>query len=147
MDVVKGLGGKYFINQLQSREGVMLMRGRILGPVASEHSPYYLCDVYPADDREIGVSSQTLVSLDQLTGVTFYADKATQDAAWDELQRQRRAWNARQKAAEAESTPAGPLMIGKIPPEMAEALGLKVEEEKPPAKPRLRRLRKPRNPE
>lgn len=144
MDLVKGLAGKFFINSLQSREGHMLMRGKILGPVASEHSPYYLCDVYPANDKEIGVSSQTLLSLDQLTGVTFYADRETQDAAWDELQRARRAWMARQKA-EAESAPS-PVMIGQIPPEMAEALGIKVEE-KPPPKPRLRRIRKPKEPE
>lgn len=102
MDLVKGLGGKFFINQIQSPQGTMLMRGKIIGPVGMELSPYYLCDVFPANDAEIGVTSQTLLSLDQLTGVSLYADKATQDAAWDELQRQRRAWIERQKKEEAE---------------------------------------------
>lgn len=121
LTLAKALDGKYFINQVPSPQGMQLMRGRILGPIASEFSPYYLCDLFPANDAEIGVTSQTLLSLDQLTGVTLYADQATQDAAWDELQRQRRAWIARQQKKEAEA----PIMVGRMPPEMAKALGLK----------------------
>ncbi len=147
MDIAKGLGGKFFINHLQFQQGGMLMRGKIIGPVGTELSPYYLCDLYPANDNEIGITSQTLLSLDQLTGVYFYPDKATQDVAWDEIQRARRAWIARKQKEEAQEPK---VMFGQMPPEMVEALGIKLEEleeGKPPPKPRLCRIRKPRKPE
>ncbi len=94
------LGGKYFINQLGAQQGTILMRGKIIGPIAGDFSPYYLCDLYPGNDAQIGITSQTILSLDQLSGVYLYEDKETQDAAWAELRRHRAAWLAKQKEEE-----------------------------------------------
>ncbi len=124
------LGGKFFINQLQNQQGTILMRGRILGPVAGDFSPYYLCDLFPGNDNQIGITSQTILSLDQLSGVYLYEDKPTQDAAWLELRRHRAAWVA-QKKKEEEAEKASPVhglpsgvMLASLPEAIAKQLGL-----------------------
>lgn len=92
----RSLVGKYFINQLQaSLAGQTLLRGRVLGPIADSLSPYYLCELFPADDDTIAITTQTVIQLEQLVGVYFYEDRAIFDAAWVNIQRVLRARRAK----------------------------------------------------
>jgi len=91
MDLIlpRSIAGKYFINAIAAAGAPpgsrALIRGKVIGPVASEMSPFYLCDVYPASDREIAITTQTLLTLEQLVGVYFYDDQTTFDAAWRQM--------------------------------------------------------------
>jgi hypothetical protein len=84
----KALSNKFFINSLAAGRGMQaLMRGQIIGPIGVEFSPFYLCRVFPADDDEIEISTETVLALEQLVGVYFYDDRQTLDAAWSLVQR------------------------------------------------------------
>ena len=96
MDLIfpKSLTGKYFINSLQVSAAAIagngqtaLMRGRVLGPVADELSLYYLCEIYPATDDQIAITTETIMPLEALTGVYFYDSRQLLDAAWTGMQR------------------------------------------------------------
>ena len=88
-DPLKSLAGKYFINSLQAQVSggaIALLRGRVLGLV-HDFAPFYLCEIYPAADDQIAITTETVVQIDQLTGVYFYDSRALLDAAWDNVQR------------------------------------------------------------
>lgn len=84
----RAIANKYFINTLHAVGGVAaLMRGRVTGPIGTELSHFYLCEVYPADDQQIAITLETVLALEQLVGVYFYPDRASMDAGWEEAKR------------------------------------------------------------
>lgn len=85
----KTIAGKFFINHLHAKNGAgILMRGRVVGPVANELSPFYLCEIFPPNDAEIAITTETIMQLEQLVGVYFYETREQQQAAWTQTQRE-----------------------------------------------------------
>lgn len=86
-DKLHSLIGKYFINVIAHRFGRQaLMRGQVLGPI-HEMLPLYLCKVFPGDDMQIAVPTETLLSAEQLVGVYFFEQELDWQAHWVEIQR------------------------------------------------------------
>lgn len=99
------LTGKFFVNQEQHGDhGIALVRGRILGPVAGSDlggMPFYLCEIWPADEKSLSVRSQTIFALAQLVSAWLYDDEALFVEGWRKIQSDIRRAEDRARRAEA----------------------------------------------
>lgn len=86
---LRSITGKYFIQKepQPSGDSGLVMRGRILGVIeGTENSlPIYLCELWPANDDELDVRTETPMALPQLLNAWLYDDRALFVEAWRKL--------------------------------------------------------------
>lgn len=86
MMTTQSIAGKYFINLIPLLTGGgQISRGKILGPVSHELSTFYLCEIYPPDESVLAIRAQTIFSIEQLSGIHLYDDKALWLAEWQQI--------------------------------------------------------------
>lgn len=115
MTLYHSLTGKYFImGALVPHVSSLLTHGRILGPVGSELSTFYLCELYPYNSKQLSVTNQIVYPLEALAkgDVYLYDDRAIFEIEWGEVVRRIEKFMKQQRRAMRDREKPGPVVVG-----------------------------------